>query len=161
MENIRENTAVAYGSQSKRRTAGKKTRQAGQLTETGSENIVFSPLDWEVDDPSSLRDCVDPGSQDKGFDLLLSCDCIFNEALIAPFVRTCADICRLRPRSSPTVCVIAQQLRSPDVLEAWLRETLNEFRVWRLSDEALSEDLKLGSGYVVHLLMLREDKAVD
>lgn len=159
-ENIRENAPVAYGRQSKRRAAGRKSRHAGQLTETGSENIAFCPLDWEGDEPSSLRDYVDPGSEDKGFDLLLSCDCVYNEALVGPFVRTCADICRLRQRSSPTVCVIAQQLRSPEVLDAWLRETLNQFRVWRVFDEALGDDLKLGSGYVVYLLHLRGDRAV-
>jgi hypothetical protein len=79
-------------------------------------------------------------------------------------VRTCADFCRLRPvhtagwRGSrpPTICIIAQQQRSPDVFEAWLQETLRVFRVWRLSDEALGEGLRSGTGYVVHLLMLRD-----
>jgi hypothetical protein len=106
----------------------------------------------------------DEEGEDKGFDLLLSCDCIYNEALVAPFVRTCADFCRLRPvqttagrRASraPTICIIAQQQRSPDVFEAWLQETLRVFRVWRLSDEALGEGLRSGTGYVVHLLLLR------
>jgi hypothetical protein len=83
-------------------------------------------------------------------------------------VRTCAELCRLRPaytpseedepRSTrqPTICIIAQQQRSPDVFDAWLRETLREFRVWRLSDDVLGDGLKGGSGYLVHLLLARE-----
>jgi hypothetical protein len=105
---------------------------------------------------------------DRGFDLLLSCDCIYNEALVSPFVRTCAEICRLRPaydparqdqgqssRRRPTICIIAQQQRSPDVFETWLRETLREFRVWRLGDDVLGQGLKSGTGYLVHLLLVR------
>jgi hypothetical protein len=104
--------------------------------------------------------------EDRGFDLLLSCDCIYNEALVAPFVRTCAEICRLRPvyaegqegqegSRRPTIVIIAQQQRSPDVFETWLRETMREFRVWRLSDELLGEGLRSGSGYLVHLLLVK------
>ena len=63
---------------------------------------------------------------------ILACDCIYNPSLIPPFVRTCADLCALSSDGSenavnatvtsdrdgqPTICVIAQQLRSPDVFE--------------------------------------------
>ncbi|EEH19777.1 hypothetical protein PABG_02036 [Paracoccidioides brasiliensis Pb03] len=122
---------------------------------------------------------------DPGFDLLLACDCIYNDALIEPFVQTCADICRLRPgfippcspspegegegmgtcvqesssfaadRRNPTVCVIAQQLRAPDVFESWLQAALEEFWVWRVCDEVAGKELEGGSGYVVHVLVLR------
>lgn len=140
-------------------------------------NISFTTLDWETDQAASLKDCMDSDKvgtssqeeedEDKGFDLLLSCDCIYNEALVAPFVRTCAEICRLRPayasgseeglrsRRRPTVCIIAQQQRSPDVFETWLRETMREFRVWRVSDDVLGEGLRSGSGYLVHLLLVK------
>jgi hypothetical protein len=128
-------------------------------------NISFTTLDWETDQAASLREeCLGPDpDEDKGFDLLISCDCIYNEALVAPFVRTCAEICRLRPgyekeggdARRPTVCIIAQQQRSPDVFEGWLRETLREFRVWRIGDEVLGEGLRGGSGYLVHLLLVR------
>lgn len=173
--NVRDNAGVAYGVTKKRVDAarGKKKGSSKRLPASasasasdsdspgadGEANITFSALDWELDEPSSLKDCIDPGAEDRGFDLLLSCDCVYNDALVAPFVRACAEICRLRPQSSPTVCVIAQQLRAPEVLEAWLRETLKEFRVWRVSDEVLGDGLKMGSGYVVHLLLLREDRA--
>lgn len=176
------------GSKSKGRSATKQSPPT-----TAASKITFTTLDWESDDPHLLKTCMaESGSgsgsgtreknhnhepkndseendraEDPGFDLLLSCDCIYNEALIPPFVRTCAELCRLRPaytpssetvresRRRPTVCIIAQQQRLPDVFEAWLRETLREFRVWRLRDEFLG-DLKGGSGYLVHLLLVRE-----
>lgn len=134
----------------------------------GLDNIFFTPLDWELDDPSTLS--VSTTEPDRtGFDVLISCDCIYNEALIPPFVRTCVDICRMRPayqstqdsldggEHRPTVCVIAQQQRSPEVFESWLRETLRFFRVWRVIDDALPEALRSGSGYLIHLLVLREE----
>ncbi|KAL1885869.1 Ribosomal protein lysine methyltransferase [Paecilomyces lecythidis] len=158
------------------------------------DNITFTPLDWELDAPSTLKETIEterlpsfssstaPDGPDLGFDLLISCDCIYNEALVAPFVRTCADICRLRPtyvpdnpedesnsssflsgpeenRSRrPTVCVIAQQQRSPDVFETWLRETMRYFHVWRVKDEVLGSKLQAGTGYLVHVLVVRGDE---
>ncbi|RAK71172.1 S-adenosylmethionine-dependent methyltransferase [Aspergillus fijiensis CBS 313.89] len=151
-------------------------QQHASQQSTSSPNITFTSLDWETDVAGSLKASVglenpDPGSDDdeqeidRGFDLLVSCDCIYNDALVAPFVRTCADICRLRPvyttdsygaRSrTPTICLIAQQQRSPEVFEAWLQETLKVFRVWRVGDDVLGEALKSGTGYLVHLLLLR------
>ncbi|RAL03421.1 S-adenosylmethionine-dependent methyltransferase [Aspergillus ibericus CBS 121593] len=156
----------------------------------GNGNVIFTSLDWELDVAGSLkeslglvsstppststpRDNDEAEEKDKGFDLILSCDCIYNEALVAPFVRTCADLCRLRPvytnpdgqdgwytgtgsgGRKPTVCVIAQQQRSPEVFEAWLQETMRVFRVWRVRDEVLGEELRLGRGYLVHVLLLK------
>lgn len=197
-ENLEENKALAYKSSSSSSSSGQKGQKGrgGQKKRTATaaassqkgqhvddSNISFTALDWELDEPDTLKQSVgimpltttgkdedEDEDEDKGFDLLLSCDCIYNEALIAPFVRTCADICRLRPaynpeqvngeapggKKNPTVCIIAQQQRSPDVFEAWLKETLKVFRVWRLHDEVLGDGLKSGTGYVVHLLVLRE-----
>lgn len=90
--------------------------------------------------------------------MVLACDCIYNESLIAPFVQTCADICRLDLTGSPdnpTICVIAQQLRSPAVFEAWLIAFMDAFRVWRVPGRMLSEELSESSGYAVHLGILR------
>jgi hypothetical protein len=189
------------GKQPRGASAGGKRNIAETKISQNLPNVTFTALDWELDVPATLKEAIEPErrnrdktEEDPGFDLLISCDCIYNEALVPPFVRTCADICRLRPlyhqtqtqtqtqtqstttynattreaeaeaeaeeeeksrRPNPTVCVIAQQQRSPDVFETWLRETLQEFRVWRLSDEILGEDLKAGTGYVVHALVLR------
>jgi hypothetical protein len=135
-------------------------------------NITFTSLDWELDNPARLRQEIptleeaedQPSSADSdpdpGFDLLISCDCIYNEALIAPFVRTCAEISALRSNTlksrKPTICIIAQQQRSPDVFEAWLRETMRVFRVWRVDSSVLGGKLGSGSGYLVHALLLKE-----
>ena len=172
---------------------GQQKKKRDKSTSPGSSlNISFAALDWELDDPGLLKETVgitsstpddeedsandkDEGEEaeeeDKGFDLLVSCDCVYNDALVVPFVRTCADICRLRPayrthsdesngrarnNKPPTICIVAQQQRVPDVFEAWLNETLKEFWVWRLRDEVLGDGLKGGTGYVVHLLLLRD-----
>ncbi|KAL4784401.1 hypothetical protein BJX76DRAFT_221313 [Aspergillus varians] len=182
-------------SKGKRQQKEKEKPTPSSTTAPGDDhphpNITFTSLDWETDHPETLkgqivsRDGDDLEEEDKdieedkGFDLLLSCDCIYNEALIAPFVRACAEIARLRPvyaststsgsesesaannvdllsrGRKPTVCVIAQQQRSPDVFEAWLRETMRWFRVWRVGDDVLGKGLGVGSGYLVHVLVLR------
>ncbi|KAJ5655277.1 hypothetical protein N7507_007227 [Penicillium longicatenatum] len=176
--NLDENASVNATGQSKQKTGrskgSSKKKPASKTSATvvpSSSNITFTTLDWETDQPSLLKECIDPDSrlemdpEDKGFDLLLSCDCIYNEALVSPFVRTCAEICRLRPAYNPdseesarrpTVCIVAQMQRNPEVFDTWLRETLKEFRVWRISDEVLGDGLKGGSGYLVHLIMARE-----
>lgn len=179
--NLDANASVGVSSsnsKAKGKSKGSKSsKPKSNSTAKPADNISFTTLDWETDQAASLKDCVDSDDahaqdeeeeeEDKGFDLLLSCDCIYNEALVAPFVRTCAEICRLRPayvagseeprpHRKPTVCIIAQQQRSPDVFETWLRETMREFRVWRLSDDVLGEGLKSGSGYLVHLLLVRD-----
>ncbi|KAE8380674.1 hypothetical protein BDV26DRAFT_122863 [Aspergillus bertholletiae] len=163
----------------KSKASGRKPSKQGhgkpsQRSAPQSTNITFTTLDWETDDPAVLKDSIalrDGAAaghhDDRGFDVLISCDCIYNEALIAPLVRTCADVCRLRPvyvpgaeldnaDKKPTVCVIAQQQRSPEVFEAWLRETMRLFRVWRVSDEVLGGKLASGSGYLAHVLVLKD-----
>jgi hypothetical protein len=165
-QNIDENVQA----QPKKRGGGGGGRSR---TEKNSSNnkITFTPLDWEVDNPATLKQTIPNTAEpsDPGFDLLISCDCIYNEALVPAFVGTCADICRLRPAyqpdtnpeteivsaERPTVCVIAQQQRSPDVFETWLRETMRVFDVWRLSDDVLGDGLRDGTGYIVHALVLK------
>ncbi|KAL4888934.1 hypothetical protein BDV59DRAFT_205653 [Aspergillus ambiguus] len=171
-ENLATNAAPAPRNPKSKtaRTPARKRGAPAAADDNPHPNITFTSLDWELDVAASLKDGVGLDSSDggdgddPGFDLLLSCDCIYNEALVAPFVRTCAELCGLRPgytatgtgtRRRPTLCIIAQQQRSPDVFEAWLREAMTVFRVWRLSDEVLGPQLQLGSGYLVHLLLLR------
>lgn len=182
--NLEANAAVASATSTSGKQKASKakggssgpTSKAKQPSKAATSNITFTRLDWELDQPELLKGCIESESgghdkgeeEDRGFDLLLSCDCIYNEALVAPFVRTCAEICSLRPafessgeetsqtRLQPTICIVAQQQRAPEVFETWLRETLHEFRVWRLSDKVLGEGLKVGTGYLVHLLLVRE-----
>ncbi len=95
----------------------------------------------------------------RSFDAVIACDCIYNDALIEPLVQACVDVCKLRmehePEREPTVCVVAQQLRSPEVFEGWLKAFHKVFHVWRLPDEELVDGLKEDSGFVVHIGILR------
>ncbi|KAI8256602.1 Diaminohydroxyphosphoribosylamino-pyrimidine deaminase [Colletotrichum sp. SAR 10_77] len=109
----------------------------------------------------------------RSFDAVVCCDCIYNEALVDPLVSTTADLARLRlriqeeeeetdaeeaERSEPCVCIVAQQLRSPDVFEEWAKSFHKQFRMWRVPDELLPEGLRIESGFVVHVGILRESK---
>jgi hypothetical protein len=135
----------------------------GSNRQVRKDRIDVLPLDWETSDvPSFLRQHGLQG----GLDALFVCDCIFNYALIKPLVQTCLEVCKTRPTSAtgrggatearPTLCVIAQQLRQPDVFEQWLKEFMTAFHVWRVPDEMLTEDLKEGQGFVIHVGVLRE-----
>ncbi|POS78548.1 hypothetical protein DHEL01_v203045 [Diaporthe helianthi] len=123
-------------------------------------SIAFHPLDWEADTPTA--ELTGRGAAARSFDLVLGCDCVYNDALVQPFAQTCLDVCRLRsaddnagPHEAPCVCLVAQQLRSPDVFAAWLRETCARgFRVWRVPDAELPEGLRSDMGFVVHVGVL-------
>ena len=139
----------------------KPLKRSRQLTsqmnhQLRSPKIEAVALDWELSAISSLPDLLGGSST---VDVLIGCDCIYNEALIDPFVRTCSEICELRThdRQRPsTVCIVAQQLRSPDVFEAWAKVFHKSFGFWRLPDELLHQGLRTDSGYVIHLGVLRQ-----
>lgn len=133
--------------------ASRKSKQ--QYSSQSKHTVDVLPLDWEADDVQSLlRSNNEPG----GVDALFACDCIYNYALIQPFVQTCVDVCRMRAGAEkPTICAIAQQLRQPDVLEEWITAFAKHFRIWRLPDEFLTPDLQAKMGFVVHLGVLREE----
>ncbi|KAL2800354.1 hypothetical protein BJX66DRAFT_291818 [Aspergillus keveii] len=178
-QNLESNPPLQQGQKSGSSKGKGRKQQQKSKSKTDSSgsaalhpNITFTSLDWELDNPARLRQEIpaleededQPSSADSepdtGFDLLISCDCIYNEALIAPFVRTCAEISALRSNASKsrkaTICIIAQQQRSPDVFEAWLRETMRVFRVWRVDSSVLGGKLGSGSGYLLHALLLKE-----
>lgn len=199
--NLRKRISTNKESPSPSPSPSRRTRSDNQSSDRDDvhnfQNIVYTSLDWEQDSPSALKQVLKRGEQDShhssshqtiasddddnGFDILLACDCVYNNALIQPFVQTCVDICRLRPSyklsksdekadvSHPehgstaadksTICIIAQQLRSPDVFEDWLLQSIEYFYIWRVKDEFLEKGLRSGSGYAVHMLMLREDSS--
>ena len=122
-------------------------------------------LDWEHDDPASLL--RSRGSY-GGVDAIMACDCIYNYALIEPFVQTCVDVCKVRRAHlhdhasaacrfdcKPTVCIVANHLRQPDVFEQWLEAFMRSFRVWRVPDDSLTARLREGSGFAVHVGVMR------
>lgn len=154
---IREN--VAANIHKSKLPKNKKGSNRGHDQDQDS-NIEVLPLDWENDDIPSV---LSSNGLTGGVDLLMACDCIFNYALIQPLVQTFIDICRIRQRNEgpfeaptkPTFCVIAQQLRQPEVFEQWLEAFHERFRTWRLPDEMLTADLREGSGFVIHIGVLR------
>lgn len=131
----------------------KKKEEVDGASMIGSIELLV--LDWET---SSLEG-MDSNEGGHGLDLVLACDCVYNEALVEPFVRTCVELCALSGKIAgerKTLCVVAQQLRSHAVFEVWLAAFHGEFRVWRVPDEMLVEGLREGSGYVVHVGVLRD-----
>ncbi|PHH66818.1 hypothetical protein CDD81_5950 [Ophiocordyceps australis] len=127
-----------------------------------SSSICFRPLDWETDSVTSAL-----AHPRRSFDALFACDCIYNEALVAPFVQTCIQVCRLRLGDSlpatdshgdaqPCVCLVAQQLRSHDVFLAWLTAFHAAFHVWQLPPSLLCPELQPSAGFVIHVGILRD-----
>jgi hypothetical protein len=166
-QNLEQNQVVPVGrapasKRGKGKGNGKGKGKAGSSAPASSDtgtagSIAFHPLDWEADTPTA--ELTGRGPAARSFDLVLGCDCVFNEALVPPFVQTCQDACRLRSgddNDAPCLCLVAQQLRSPDVFETWLREfCARGFRVWRVPDAELPEGLRSDMGFVVHVGVLR------
>lgn len=164
-KNLAENTntfvqSTAKPARQSSSHAGRSKSQANQLSRT-NRAIEIMALDWELDSLSALPDLLKLSSRPTSgmIDAVIACDCVYNEALIDTFVRTCAEICRLSNAAlsgKPTVCIVAQQLRSPTVFESWLSAFNTAFRVWRVPDELLTKDSKELSGFVLHMGLLRE-----
>lgn len=157
-QNLLENMPSTSVSASKGRKS-KPRPQKGLATGKLSGNITTRPLDWETDEVSFIVAGQEDGK--RSFDAIMACDCIYNDALIPPLVQTCADACQLRKsqvkdsESKPTLCIIAQQLRSPEVFENWLKAFHKVFKVWRLPDTYLPKELASNSGFVIHVGVLR------
>lgn len=158
-ENLRENQQIISSSSKGRKSTNKPKRgSAPAATPARETNISTQPLDWETDEVTTSL----TGSESiQSFDAVIACDCIYNDALIEPLVQTCVDVCRLRSTAetadtqNPTLCIVAQQLRSAEVFEAWLKAFSRSFRVWRVPDEFLPAGLKSDSGFVVHVGILK------
>ena len=148
--NLAENTTTTT-------TTARRTARGNPAATRGAD-VVFTPLDWETD-------TVAPSLSPTGdFDIVLACDCVYNDALVRPFVQTCVDVCRLRETAAqdapgggkgPCVCIVAQQLRGDDVFQLWLTEFCRYFRVWRFPDHGLPEGLRADDGFVIHAGILR------
>ncbi|KAH7382592.1 hypothetical protein DE146DRAFT_232713 [Phaeosphaeria sp. MPI-PUGE-AT-0046c] len=145
-QNVAENLGVVFPQPKSARKKG-KAGHGGQGDGLGGDaRIEVKSLDWETDDVS----------QCSAVDMVVACDCIYNEALIEPLNTTCAALCKLRAEDeTPTLCLIAQQLRSPDVFEAWLKSFVAKFEVWQVPGDMLGEGLGEGSGFVVHVGVVR------
>ncbi|KIW74204.1 hypothetical protein Z517_12144 [Fonsecaea pedrosoi CBS 271.37] len=134
----------------------KRNKKRGNEKELAQEeHLKVLPLDWEADSVENLKSAIPPSGW---VDLLVLCDCVYNEYLISPLVQTCVDVCRLGPTAAKhTVVLVAQQLRSDTVCELFLAALMKEFNVWRIPDRELPTQLQDGSGYVVHLATLKDE----
>ncbi|KAI5868590.1 hypothetical protein GGS23DRAFT_38446 [Durotheca rogersii] len=154
-KNIEENVVVG-GSKTSKPTATQKRRVRSSSIQPHM-NLRFAPLDWELDEVTSSL----TGTKNvKSFDVVIACDCIYNDALILPLVQTCADACKLRSADEggphrPAVCLVAQQLRDPEIFDAWVKEFSKPFHLWRVPEHVLSAELRSNPGFVVHLGILR------
>lgn len=153
--NLVENKSKAAASY----TAG--ARRKGKPSSTSAKSdLIFTPLDWELDQATPR---LTGSSEIQSFDVVIACDCIYNDALIRPLVQTCVDVCRLRTSDGgattgrrPAVCIVAQQLRDPEIFEGWMKEFHQHFRTWRIPESALTEDLRSNPGFVIHAGVLRD-----
>ncbi|KAF3921268.1 hypothetical protein ABW21_db0206515 [Orbilia brochopaga] len=168
LENSQDNASdTPAGSKGRGSSGGKKGKRSN---ETQKSNITVLPLDWQLTQVASI-----PELRDKKINLIIAADCIYNESLMRPLVDTFVDLSNLNKNSDdqqdetpPTTFVmVAQELRSPDVLETFMAAFCEKFRVWRLPDrvyDSCGEDgraLMSGGGYVVHLGILKTQSDQD
>lgn len=158
-QNLLGNQQDTFKTTSRGRKSSSKPKRGSTpiVSAQHANNIAFKALDWETDEVTSSL--TGSGSK-RSFDAVIACDCVYNDALINPLVQACVDVCKLRSPGNPedgnsTVCIMAQQLRSDEVFEAWLKAFHRAFRVWRVPDAELVEDLRSNSGFVVHVGILR------
>lgn len=158
--NISENSVIQQQTSSHSQRKGSSSKGKSPPTQTRMPEVML--LDWEESSFENFPRLLAGGHLDHETDptpdVVVACDCVYNEALIDPFVRTCAALCRFRaalPGSSPTFCIIAQQLRSMEVVDTWLKAMTKSFRIWRIPQASLSPELNEVSGFVVHIALLR------
>ncbi|KAH6856820.1 hypothetical protein B0I37DRAFT_426324 [Chaetomium sp. MPI-CAGE-AT-0009] len=158
------------------RASPRRGSPAGTAAGDVSRGVCFAALDWETDAvTAALAEegagaGAGAGAAAPGFDVVVACDCIYNEALVEPFVATCVDLCELRragggggvgEAGEACVCVVAQQLRDPLVFEAWAVRFARSFHMWRVPDEMLVEGLRANTGFVVHVGVLKDDISLE
>ncbi|KAK6337734.1 hypothetical protein TWF696_001214 [Orbilia brochopaga] len=154
-------TPASGSSKGRSSSSGKKSKRS---TEPQKSNVTVLPLDWQLTQVSSI-----PELKDKTIDLVIAADCIYNESLVRPLVDTFVDLSNLnrndegrQDETSAKLVMVAQELRSPDVLEAFMTAFCEKYRVWRLPDRLFDgcgdggHALKSGGGYVVHLGVLKD-----
>ena len=123
-----------------------KRKAASDSNKTGLRTLS---LDWELADGKSITHALGPGGE---LDLLIACDCIYNEFLIEPFVTVCEEICSASSSGEVLPLVlVCQQLRSSDIFEQWLIRMLKTFKIWRVPDEHLPKALHNASGFAIHV----------
>ncbi|KAL6808018.1 hypothetical protein GGI42DRAFT_319486 [Trichoderma sp. SZMC 28013] len=156
LQNLAENQPSSSKSH-----AGKSKRGANKSSSSSPLNAVadihFQVLDWET---SQVTPSLTNSPSVSSFDAIIACDCVFNYALIQPFIQTCVDICKLRQtdgnQALPSLCIVAQQLRNDDVFNSWLVAFKEHFRVWRMPGGMMPAELRPEAGFVVHIGILKD-----
>ncbi|KAM0250004.1 hypothetical protein ACHAQJ_008810 [Trichoderma viride] len=162
LQNLAENQpsppTKSHSGKSKRSNNNKSSSSSPSPNATA--DIHFQILDWET---SQVSSSLTNSTSVSSFDALIACDCVFNYALIQPFVQTCVDICKLRLSENlsesdkhPCLCIVAQQLRNDDVFNSWLVAFKEHFRVWRMPGEMMPAALRPEAGFVVHIGILKD-----
>ncbi|KAK9256928.1 hypothetical protein V1507DRAFT_448554 [Lipomyces tetrasporus] len=131
------------------RSRGSRSRES----ELSGPRVEVLELDWEhaTSDVRFIRDLLWTSRDDeveakKGFDVVIACDSVYNDFLISPFVNTLKLLA-----GENTHILIGMQLRSHDVLEAFLNEAqLNGLDVWYVLPEHLPENMQ--PGFAVYYL---------
>ncbi|KAL7275226.1 Ribosomal protein lysine methyltransferase [Rhizina undulata] len=168
-KNLDENLSAIKSLKSKKpvgRKGTKGTKKGNNKSNNSMEgDISVIPVDWETD---SIRH--HPSFQTRiPLSAVIACDCIYNESLVKPFVDICVDACSILPpqtpenntrkytteQQTPTIVIVAQELRSPDVFENWLETFYTSFHTYRVPDNLLSPELESSAGFSVHIGVLR------
>lgn len=174
---VARSTAARAKARARARARGKakdKSRRRGEEGEEGDRegqggmgHIETIVVDWEH--TALLRHPVFQAGGGRSLSLVLAADCIYNEALVTPFVDTCVDACRLNRDgdegrkdedggggAEKTLVLVAQELRSSDVFEAWLEAFADRFHVWRVPEAVLGPELAPKEGFAVHVGVLKD-----
>ncbi|PWW74012.1 hypothetical protein C7212DRAFT_359207 [Tuber magnatum] len=147
-------------------------RKGGARVKAGTVVRTLA-MDWEKDRITREHPVLKEGVP---FDAVIACDCIYNEALVEGFVEALEEACRELSAASrgmdggsrlseeaggeegakPTLAIIAQELRSPEVFETWLERFHRSFHTYRIPDSLLTPEINSSSGYSVHVGILRD-----
>jgi len=127
---------------------GKRSAPVSTRSVTNPQTLT---LGWEDMDVTALDEVLSP---EQVIDIVVACDCVFNDYLLEPFVNVCAKISERKVAFTPAILIV-QHLRSDEVFSAFMHLLNHKFHVWRLIDSCLPSTLQNGSGFAVHMAVLR------
>lgn len=130
---------------------GRNIMGPASVPTTSVSSVKTLALNWEDVDVSALDEVL---FHEQAIDMVIACDCIFNDYLLEPFVDVCEKISERNVASKPII-LIAQQLRSDEVFSTFMGLLNHRFNIWRLSDLCLPSTLQSGSGFAIHIAILR------
>lgn len=151
LKTLRENITANIAGSAQEKHAVRKTSVKRGFTDYASRVMK---LDWECDDVDVLSDLL---QNTGGLDMIIVCDCIYNDFLINPLLETCKRISSTYAGKNKAVLLIAQQLRSDEIFTDFMDALLKDFRAWRIGDNHLPTTLAHRTGFAIHLAILKGD----